>query len=395
MTNRDREELTLSFEKNTERGSVLETFYPWHKTVNNWSSEGLPENFRPYDDFHNKRECEPSGNYRKYLNCNMTDGMAMFESYFGFDIVKRVFFGLPFRGYISEVIEENDEYIIKKDEDGWVRKYYKNREVVAEIEPPIKNMNDWEKLIEKGDEIATQLFNMENIKATYGKYSKGHSDGDYSIRLTITGFFWTPRMLMGVEEHMIAFYDQPELIHAINTYAVDTYVKYLDMILDVLPADLICISEDLSGSDGPMVSKQHFDEFVGKYYKKLIPFLKGKGVKNVFVDTDGDFEALIPKFIELDIDGFLPMDVNGGMDIVKVREMYPNLKFIGGFNKLEIEKGKEAIDKEFQRILPVIRQGGYIPGADHQVPPSASMQDYKYYISKLRECMELSGVDIK
>ena len=52
----------------------------------------------------------------------------------------------------------------------------------------------------------------------------------------------------------------------------------------------------------------------------------------------GSFNRLIPDFIEAGVDGFLPMDVNAGMDIVKVRQLYPGLKFIGGFNKLTIEE---------------------------------------------------------
>ena len=88
------------------------------------------------------------------------------------------------------------------------------------------------------------------------------------------------------------------------------------------------------------------------------------------------------------------MDVNAGMDIVKIRRQFPGLKFIGGYNKLMIAEGKEAIDAEFARILPVIRGGGYIPGADHQVPPSASLENYRYYIQRLSEVMEQAGADI-
>jgi len=133
---------------------------------------------------------------------------------------------------------------------------------------------------------------------------------------------------------------------------------------------------------------------VGQYYKKLIPMFKERGVGFVFVDTDGDFNQLIPNFIDAGVDGFLPMDVNAGMDIVKVRKQFPRLRFIGGFNKLCIAEGKEAIDREFERIMPVIRGGGYIPGADHQVAPSTSLENYKYYISKLHEAMEQCGADL-
>ena len=94
------------------------------------------------------------------------------------------------------------------------------------------------------------------------------------------------------------------------------------------------------------------------------------------------------------VDGFLPMDVNAGMDIVEVRKQFPKLKFIGSFNKLEIAKGPEAIDKEFDRILPVIRGGGYIPGSDHQVAPSTSLENYQYYIKKLKKIMEQAGADL-
>ena len=117
------------------------------------------------------------------------------------------------------------------------------------------------------------------------------------------------------------------------------------------------------------------------------------GVRHVFVDTDGDFRRLIPNFLSVGVDGFLPVDVNAGVDIVSVREDYPQVKFIGGFNKLRIAEGPEAIDEEFARLLPVVRQGGYLPGADHQVAPSTSLDNYRYYISKLGQVMEQAGLD--
>jgi len=98
------------------------------------------------------------------------------------------------------------------------------------------------------------------------------------------------------------------------------------------------------------------------------------------VDTGGDFSLLIPKFIESGVDGFLPMDVNAGMDIVEVRKKYPQLKFIGDFNKLKIAEVRTAIEEEFCRILPVIRLGGYVPGCDHQVATSTSLENYQYFL---------------
>ena len=101
---------------------------------------------------------------------------------------------------------------------------------------------------------------------------------------------------------------------------------------------------------------------------------------------------LIGYFFSMKIHTY-PYKENAGVDIVEVRRQYPKLKFIGAYNKLKISEGKEAIDAEFERILPVIRQGGYIPGADHQIAPSTKLEDYKYYIKRLREVMLQAGAD--
>ena len=81
------------------------------------------------------------------------------------------------------------------------------------------------------------------------------------------------------------------------------------------------------------------------------------------------------------------MDVNAGVDIVDVRRRFPDVKFIGGFNKMEILKGPEAIDREFKRLEPVIRQGGYLCGIDHQAAPGTPYAYYQYYIKRLGEVM--------
>ena len=239
-----------------------------------------------------------------------------------------------------------------------------------------------------------KYFTDEAIDAAYGHLKEGHDRGDYSIRLNIEGFFWVPRELLGDEEHMYAFYEDPEMLHDMAEYICKVYETKLMRVVRMLQPDVIYFMEDLSGKNGPLISGAFFDEFIGTYYKRLIPLFKEAGVGNVIVDTDGDFKKIIPNFIAAGVDGFLPMDVNAGMDIVAVRKEFPQLKFIGGFNKLLIEEGKEAIDAEFDRILPVVRAGGYIVGNDHQVPPSAPLELYKYYIERLKDVMAQAGADL-
>lgn len=381
---------TLNFERMEEGGAFAETFYPWTLTIERWRKEGLPEKFT--EEYLYPKAKDRS---RRYFNDLMTESVWEYEQFFGLDGVKRMSFRIPFKCFDEEILEETEEYKVQIDEDGWKRKYYRKRDLVEELRPVIVDEMDWavlkDKILHELDSWCTD----EKLKETYGKYSEGHKKGEFSIRFRASGFFWTPRELLGVEPHLLAFYEMPELLHEINTFILDTYLKYFDKIFDLIKPEVILFEEDLSGANGPMISPEMFDEFIGAYYKKLIPFLKKKGVKNVFVDTDGDFRKLIPNFLEAGVDGFLPMDVNAGMDIVEVRKQFPKLKFIGAFNKLAIAEGKNAIDQEFDRILPIIRQGGYVPGADHQVAPSASLENYLYYLKKLKEFMKQSGADSK
>lgn len=380
---------TLEFQNMKGEGAAAETFFPWDLSVDRWVGEGLPKEFSA-----EKLYFAGSGPIQDYFNDCMADPVYRYEKYLGYDGVKRMSFRIPFKSFREKILEETDEYVFKLDTDGWQRKYYKHRKLVEHVRPVVTCEEDWKALKEQAIREIKQWFNRENMEKIYGKYREGHRKGEFSIRLRASGFFWTPRELFGAEQHLYAFYDMPELMHEINYFILRVYEEFLSVTAEILQPEVLLFEEDLSGSTGPMISPELFDEFVGDYYSRLIPVLKKSGVRNVFIDTDGDFEALIPNFIKAGVDGFLPMDVNAGMDIVKVRKKFPKLKFIGAFNKLEIDKGKEAIDREFARLLPVIRQGGYLPGADHQVAPSASFENYRYYISRLKDVMKEAGADL-
>jgi hypothetical protein len=40
---------------------------------------------------------------------------------------------------------------------------------------------------------------------------------------------------------------------------------------------------------------------------------------------------------------------------------------------------------EFERLMPVARQGGFIISCDHQTPPGVSLQDYRLYLKLFNE----------
>ena len=231
---------------------------------------------------------------------------------------------------------------------------------------------------------------LEQIDKNVGDYARAHADEDIAYWFSLDGVFWFPRRLFGSEGHLLAFYDYPELMLEINRDLCEFHKKCLKVLFSHIKPLFMTFGEDMSYNLGPMLSKECYDEFMLPFYKELVPLIKAGGTK-VLIDTDGQVEPLIPWFLEGGIEGILPLERMAGVDVNRIREKYPELIMIGGYDKTVMHKGEAAIRAEFERILPAIRSGRYIPSVDHQTPPAVSVEDYKLYMSILREYSQKIG----
>ena len=57
-----------------------------------------------------------------------------------------------------------------------------------------------------------------------------HERGEVVRCFTFEGFFWFPRTLFGIEQHLFAFYDQPEVMHLINSDMAEHHLRCIDEI---------------------------------------------------------------------------------------------------------------------------------------------------------------------
>lgn len=58
---------------------------------------------------------------------------------------------------------------------------------------------------------------------------------------------------------------------------------------------------------------------------------------------------------------------------------------MGAFDKMTMNRGEAAMRAEFERLMPVARQGGFIISCDHQTPPGVSLDDYRLYVKLFNE----------
>lgn len=215
-------------------------------------------------------------------------------------------------------------------------------------------------------------------------WARIQQNGDVVVWITLEGFFWFTRTLMGFERFMYAYADQPELVHRISEDLLDYNIGLLNKIEKYCVPTFMSIAEDMSYNNGPMISKSTFDEYMAPYYKKLVSRVKESNIITI-VDTDGDPTLLVPWLKSTGIGGVLPLEYQAGVDAGILRGQYPDLLMIGHYNKLVMNKGENAMRAEFERLLPMMKTGGFIPSVDHQTPPEVSLGQYRDYLRLLNE----------
>jgi len=325
MTPRERVTAVFNFKKPDDRLPMIEWAAWWDKTTDRWYSEGM----------------------------HTTDRDELIK-YFGLDDMLTLM--IPVKNWA---------HIPKPEYHG---------------APIIRNEEEYEAL-------RPYLFTDKNIEdaVEYAKQIKaGHDRGDYSIRIWLDGHFWFPRTLFGIEEHLLAFYDYPELMHRMNTELAEHNLRGLEAVFSVLKPDMVGFAEDMSYNHGSMLSYNMYKEFIYPYYMKQIPYIKDRGIK-VLIDSDGKVDELIPWFFEAGVDGIYPLERQAGVDVAALRHKYPELLMFGAYDKIVMSKSEEAMRAEFERLLPVMKTGGFIPSVDHQTPPEVSLENYRIYIKLFEE----------
>jgi uroporphyrinogen-III decarboxylase len=177
-------------------------------------------------------------------------------------------------------------------------------------------------------------------------------------------------------------------MHQINADLTEFNLRaYDEFCQNVCVPDFMTFAEDMSYNNGPMLSKQCFDDFLAPYYRKIVPVIKERGTK-ALVDSDGDVTDLIPWLEEVGLEGLLPYERQAGVDVAEIRRNHPKWMMIGAYDKIVMKNGEKAMRKEFERLLPTMKKGGFIPGVDHQTPPDVSLDTYKVYVKLLKEYCE-------
>lgn len=343
----------------------------WGQTVDRWASEGLDI---------------------RDLHWNWFTG----EEYFGMDGREYILVNYEMiPEFEPEILEQTERYLIKRHASGVVTKALlegtargTRSSMDQYLEFPVRDLASFRELKKRYDPA-----NLSRYPAQWREIMlKGWQNRDHVLILgrncSTLGFYWRARKWMGTETLSYAWYDQPKLLHEMMEFIADFTIEVSRPILEEVSPEYVMISEDMAMKNGPLLSPDTYRTFIFPHMKRLVEFLKSKGVSYVMVDTDGNSEALLPLLMDAGVDGFWPIERAAGMDPADLRKKFGrDLRLWGGVDKRELAKSKADIRNHLLTFRDLIEEGGFIPTVDHTVPPDVSLENFKYYMECKRELL--------
>jgi uroporphyrinogen decarboxylase len=287
-------------------------------------------------------------------------------------------------GFEHTILCEDAETITYRDARGITKRDRRDGHSMPQfLDYPVKNWADWEALKAERlriDDPARTALDWDAFRAQLAATGEAVQVGWFPY-----GHFGTPRDLMGDEELLVAFYDEPALVADMMEHLTSLWLAIYTRVAAEVQIDHIHIWEDMSGRQGSLISMDMVERFMMPQYDRIVDFAKTHGVRIVSVDTDGDCAELVPVMHRHGVNMFLPFEVQAGNDILEYRRKYPHLGILGGLDKRALAAGKAEIDIELEKARRMLAFGRFVPGFDHLIPPDVSWDNFRYAAERMRE----------
>jgi len=287
----------------------------------------------------------------------------------------------------EEVLKETDEYRIKRGGDGVVQQEWKNKSCIPHyVDFTLKTAADWPEYKKRLQPDPAR------INPKLDEWIDNAAKSGLPIAIGSSSLMGWLRNWMGVEGMSYLMYEDRDCYSNMVMTIADLTCWSFDQILPrakargVVP-DMAFGWEDICGKSGPLVSPNIFKECVAPGYLKIRNKLEEHGVKLNGIDSDGDVALLLKPWLDAGVNVQFPIEVGTWhADGMAYRKKYgKELRIIGHFDKLALERGHAAVLAEFDRLKPLMKDGGYMMMPDHLITPGVSWKDYRWFINQWKK----------
>jgi len=285
------------------------------------------------------------------------------------------------------VIEDLGDRVRMQNEDGVIQIEFKGHESIPRFEThPIRDRTDWVEYRKRLDPETP-----ERIPDDWTAICRRYAERDTPLLLFAGSLYGWPRNWMGVEGLSKTLYRDRTLFPEIVETIADVACTVLERALTQADAaglrfDAAHFWEDMCFCQGPLISPKMVREYMLPHYRRITTVLARHGIDLVLLDCDGRIDALVDIWLEGGVNSLFPVEIGTWQaDPVALRRRFGReLRMLGGFDKRILAAGIEAIDREIDRLAPLVEEGGFIPFCDHRVPRNVPLADYVHYVERAK-----------
>ncbi|NLP36989.1 MAG: uroporphyrinogen decarboxylase [Firmicutes bacterium] len=186
------------------------------------------------------------------------------------------------------------------------------------------------------------------------------------------GIFEQMHYLMGMDDTLINFYEEPEAMHELIEYITDYKIRYAEQLIKHVKPEALLHHDDWGSQISSFLSPDMFAEFLLPAYKKFYGYCKDNGVELIIHHSDSYGANLVPFMIEMGVDIWQGcMTTNNTPELIK--KYGDKITFMGEIDNGLVDKEdwtKEEIEKVVEKACHSCGTKFFIPCTTMGLPMS-------------------------
>ena len=340
-----------------------------------WSAEGLPE-----------------GTVRQWIiDGHVPVGVAC-QDVVDFDPCTIIHLDTtPLPAFVTRTIDEDDRWRTEIDRYGFTVRTSKTQSVGPTLyyylAGSVRGRSDWEKMKRRFEASDPRRRPREWSADLFEHYNS--SPEPVGMRIG-----WGPGRgmkngyMLGFERFLETLIADPALLEEMFDFWADFVIAAARDWFDNVRFDFVCINEDGMGyRNSTIVSPDTYRRIWAPHVRRVVEFIRGRGVDVVGYLTSGNIRPLIPTLLDIGINLHLPLECAAGLDARQLRrEFGRELMMIGNISRQAVMDGPEAVEREFhEKVPPLMAAGGYIPAIDDMIMPDMPYPAVRRYVELVRQ----------
>lgn len=364
---------------------------PWADTIRVWVDEGYPTRV-VHKEPGKRRWRRSDGQWEDVEIAGDYEEPVPAWEHFGYDMmgVGGWFDLMPLRGH-SELLQETDEWHIKRNGAGAALKYWKHHQGTPEhVDFRMTSREIWERDyrphllefdVQRFGDLEEAVKNRAKAEAAGAWTHYGHM------------FIWeTMRQSMGDITMYQSLVLDPGWIHDFSRVYTDFHKQYYTYLFEHLGLpNGIWMYEDLGYKNGLFASPRVLAELIFPYFSELVSFFHSYDLPVVLHSCGSQAQAL-PLIVEAGFDALNPMErkAKDNDPFVFAEKYGDKLAFVGGFDvRIWETNDKDLIRREMVYYIEGMKARGarLVFASDHSIPPTVRYDTYRYALEVYREHM--------